>query len=355
MVSKARRCLPLVVLLAAAALGCGGDDESAPPTDGVPEKLSAWGFFEADGDPKPNLILYDVAAALWADNATKERYFVLPEGMQVTFDAGEGWEFPVGSIVVKRFAFPNDLRDPGGSARELETRLLIREEEGWSAHTYVRDDALGDSVLTIAGKRVEVDYIDVDGTSKTENYLVPNNNQCGNCHERDDKLTTLGPFTHQLNRSIQVDGVERDQLEYLSERGLFSSSLPASDTLPAFPDPFGDGPLEDRARAYLHANCSHCHRPGGGGGPSGLVLLAWETEPVKYGICKGPVAAGPGAGGRPKDIVPGKPEESIIPYRMSSVDPEIKMPELPNRISDSRGVDLIEAWIAGMTPVGCGN
>lgn len=346
----------LGLVLAAALVGCGRDDApAAAAPEGPPARLSAWGLFEADGSAKPDLVYYDVAAALWADNAEKERWIRLPAGQQVTFDAGEDWQFPLGTIIVKRFAYPLDFGDPGGATRELETRLLVYEDEvkGWTPLTYVRDEALGDSVLEIAGKRIAVDYVDQTGAAKTEDYLVPNSNQCGNCHERSDRITFLGPFTQQLNRVVDVDGSPRDQLAYLAERGLFASSIPASDTLPAFSDPFGDAPLEARARSYLHANCSHCHRPGGGGGPSGLVLLQWETDPIDYGVCKSPVAAGSGAGGNPADIVPGHPEQSIIPFRMRSVDPEIKMPELPNRISDARGVELIESWIAGMTPAGC--
>jgi hypothetical protein len=46
--------------------------------------------------------------------------------------------------------------------------------------------------------------------------------------------------------------------------------------------------------------------------------------------------------------VPGDPENSIILYRMNSLDPEIKMPELPNRVIDAQGVQLIHDWIAAM-------
>jgi hypothetical protein len=61
-----------------------------------------------------------------------------------------------------------------------------------------------------------------------------------------------------------------------------------------------------------------------------------------------PAAAGQGTGGFPHDIVPGKPEESIVIFRMNSLDPEIKMPELPNRVIDKAGVQLISDWIAAM-------
>ena len=130
---------------------------------------------------------------------------------------------------------------------------------------------------------------------------------------------------------------------------MFASPPPAAASLPAFVDPFGTaGTLDQRARDYLHGNCAHCHQPGGGAGKSGLVFLASETNLAKVGVCKVPAAAGPGTGGHPHDIVPGKPDESIVLFRMNSLDPEIKMPELPNRVIDKAGVELIRQWIAAM-------
>ena len=47
-----------------------------------------------------------------------------------------------------------------------------------------------------------------------------------------------------------------------------------------------------------------------------------------YGVCKTPVAVGRGSGDRPYDIYPGRPEDSILRYRMEHSDPAIAMPEL---------------------------
>ena len=146
----------------------------------------------------------------------------------------------------------------------------------------------------------------------------------------------------------------RNQLELLAELGLFDAPLPATSGLPAFADPLGGAPVDARARAYLHANCSHCHRPGGGATNSGLVFLQWEETAAKYGVCKVPAAAGPGTGGHDYDIKPGLPDESIVVFRMNSLDPEIKMPELPNRVIDAKGVDLIREWIASLPAEPCG-
>jgi hypothetical protein len=65
------------------------------------------------------------------------------------------------------------------------------------------------------------------------------------------------------------------------------------------------------------------------------------------------VSAGPGAGDRSYDIVPGDPDSSILVFRMESTDPELKMPELPTLTSDAKGTELVRAWIAGMQKSSC--
>jgi hypothetical protein len=108
--------------------------------------------------------------------------------------------------------------------------------------------------------------------------------------------------------------------------------------------------LERRARAYLDANCSHCHRPGGEAGSTALDLRAETEDAFKLGTCRTPVAAGPGSGQHRYDIVPGDPDASIMVFRMESTDPELKMPELPTLTSDAAGTALVREWIAAMPP-----
>jgi hypothetical protein len=66
------------------------------------------------------------------------------------------------------------------------------------------------------------------------------------------------------------------------------------------------------------------------------------------GIMKPPVAAGKGSGGREFSIVPGKPDESIILYRMKSDDPGIMMPEIGRTVVHDEGVALIKDWIKNL-------
>lgn len=343
-------------LVAALAVGCAAEQEPAPRPEFdsamVPlPLLSEYGFFAgqlADLEPAPGVYEYDVNAPLFADNSHKGRYIYLPEGAQMTVTELDEWDVPVGAIVIKTFYF-----DTGEEDRIIETRLLQRTEAEWKSHIYQWDEAQTEGEYIRAGADVTVTVPDPEGGSTEQLYLVPDENACGSCHERDDVLRLLGITTHQMNKDVQRDGETVNQMTWLAEQGAIAGELGDVTALPAFPDPEGDAGLDARARAYLHGNCSHCHRPGGGGGASGLSFLQWETNPLDFGVCKVPAAAGPGAGGRPLDIVPGNPDESIVVFRMASTDPEIKMPEVPTLLSDDFGVQLITEWIAAMPPNDC--
>ena len=116
--------------------------------------------------------------------------------------------------------------------------------------------------------------------------------------------------------------------------------------LPVWNDP--EAPLEDRARAYLDANCAHCHAPGLPADTSALYLNWEETRPAHLGIRKTPVAAGRGSGGMVWAIAPGAPDQSFLLYRLASDDPGIMMPELGRGLVHEEGVALIREWIASL-------
>jgi uncharacterized repeat protein (TIGR03806 family) len=320
------------------------------------ETLSEYGFFVGElvlEEPAPGVLPYQVAAPLWADAAHKGRFLLLPEGETLTLTEQDEWELPVGSVAIKSFYLDVDRSAPNTSLHTIETRLLVREEDRWHSYIYRWNDEQTEATRIKAGADVFVEYTDAAGQPAEQLYIVPDENTCGSCHERDDVLRLLGVTTAQMNVQVDHDGERVSQLEWLAEQGAIAD-LPDPATLEALPDPAGDAELDARARSYLHGNCAHCHRPGGGGGSSGLKLYAWETDPAEYGVCKVPAAAGPGTGGRSFSIVPGHPEESIMVHRMASTDPEIKMPELPSLLSDRAGVELITEWIAAMPPDDCG-
>ena len=347
-----------VTLTAGLALAaCGDGDEPMPTPPAYPMTLSEFGFFEGDMReliPVDGVIPYDVISTLWADGSGKGRFFVLPEGEQVAFDAQEEWVWPDGSIVIKNFILPLDLRDPDGDYRIVETRLLVRENGDWSSLTYVWNEEETEATRLSIGTTIPYSIIGEDGDVRDELYTVPSVPQCRQCHGRDGASHLLGLVTAQVNMDVDVDGQTVNQISFFESLGVFSNSVPDTTTLDALVNPLDEeADLEDRARAYLHANCAHCHREGAAAYRSGLVLTYWNEDDYRYGFCKTPVAAGSGTGGRLYAIQPGASDESIVTFRMDSVIPGIKMPELTNRIVDNYGVHLVAAWIDSLEYTEC--
>lgn len=338
----------------------GGRDAAVAPggprveLDALPyARLSQYGFFRGELrslTPVRELVPFEPVSPLWSDHAAKQRLLYLPAGEQIGFDAEDDWDLPVGAVAIKSFFFPTDQRDPDGPFEPIETRLLVRTPDGFEPYVYLWNEARGDAELLLPGRRVTVSYVNVEGDEVSHPYQVPNQNQCGNCHDRDDVARLLGVNARQLARAPSGGA---GALQRFADAGLLDAEPPPIDALWALEDPAGDGPLDARARAWLEANCAHCHQPGGGGGRSGLVLLASEREPVRYGVCKAPVAAGPAAGGLQYDVLPGDPERSLFVRRMESDDPEIRMPELPVLSADPFGTALVREWIAAMAKVDC--
>ncbi len=163
-------------------------------------------------------------------------------------------------------------------------------------------------------------------------------------------MAPIGPKTHWLNADYAYPEGTENQLTHWSRIGILSGAPDPANAprLPAAADPDA-GTVEQRARSYLEANCGFCHNPTGNARASGLYLRADVTDPNQLGICKRPVAAGPGAGGRPHDITPGSPDASVVTYRIESTSPASAMPQIGRSVVDTHGVALINQWISEMS------
>lgn len=353
--------LPLLTVCLLAGLpGCGRTPQavSPPPSAaeaaeaGPPERLSQYGLFQGDGasqEPAPGVIPYDLNSALFSDYAVKYRFVKLPAGTHATYSDREAFDFPIGTVIAKTFAYPKDARDPSKGRRLIETRILKHEPDGWVGLPYIWNEAQTEATLEVAGGTIDVRWIHTDGGVRTNNYIIPNSNQCKGCHKAGENVVPIGPKARHLNRDFAYAGGTENQLAHWTREGaLVGAPAPtAAPRLPAWDDP-GSGSVEARARAWLEINCAHCHNPEGPARNSGLDLLASQTNPTAYGINKPPVAAGRGSGGREFDIVPGKPERSILVYRIDSTDAGVMMPELGKRLVHEEGLALVREWIASM-------
>jgi uncharacterized repeat protein (TIGR03806 family) len=295
------------------------------------------------------VIPYDLNSALFSDYADKFRFIKLPAGTHATYRDDDVFDFPIGTVIAKTFAFPRDARDRSQGRRLIETRILKRETDGWVGLPYVWDDAQTDAVLDVAGGTVDVTWLHTDGKPRTDNYIIPNANQCKGCHKGAEEMKPIGPRARHLNRSFAYSDGHENQLTRWTRLGaLIGAPDPEkAPRLPAWDDP-KSGTLAARARAWLEVNCAHCHNPDGPARNSGLDLLASQERPTAFGVFKPPVAAGLGSGGLEYDIVPGKPDQSIIVYRISSTHPSVMMPELGKRLVHDEGVALVRQWIASM-------
>ncbi len=308
-------------------------------------RLADYGLFDADGRPAPGVQRYTLNTPLFSDHAEKFRYVWVPPGTRADYRPTGPLAFPVGTVLVKRFAFPADLRQPTQALKPVETRLLIHRATGWAALSYVEEN--GETVLKRAGKRIAVNVTGHDGNPQTIDYAVPNQNQCKQCHLAGDAITPIGPTAGNLNGGL--DGAGPNQLVQWAATGRLAN-LPAANRprLARWDD--AREPLESRARAYLAVNCGHCHDRAGFASNSGLYLNPEEQTPAHLGILKRPVAAGRGSGGHMFSILPGRPDQSILLHRMQSSDPGVMMPQFGRSMAHAQGVALIREWIAAMPP-----
>lgn len=370
-----------------AALSMGGCREASAPlpvrfhAQGLPDRLSDWHVLIADGERlRLNAAVepYALNTALFSDYAHKLRTIWLPPGTKARYEAAEAFEFPVGTIISKTFYYPRfagsqdavlRVGEQPGESREgldlkrmrlIETRLLVRRQNGWIALPYVWNAEQTDATLARAGDSVSLEMLAADGTQAQQfSYQVPDENQCAGCHATDNStraIQPIGPRARHLNRDDPWHPGE-NQLARMAAlgrlEGLPTAGIPRN---ARFDD--AAAPIEERARAYLDVNCGHCHSPRGPADTSGLWLDAATQDPIRLGRCKPPIAAGQGTGDHLFDIVPGKPEESILVYRMDNLDPGAMMPEVGRATVHEEGVALVSDWIrawVGQCSVGAGD
>jgi len=334
-----------------------GDGVSFDPAAAPCERLSSYRFF-TDGPaqvPNQRVLPYDINTPLFSDYAAKHRFIWLPLGQTMTYSETGVFEMPVGSVLIKTFSYLRDLRDPTDGERLVETRLLVHRDDGWEGLVYLWNEDQSDAFLRVAGAVVPVEWVHTDGAARSLSYLVPDTNQCKNCHIADEVATPIGIAARHLNRDGEIGGGASNQLAALAAQGYLTGAPADPTSAPSAPvwDNPASGTLDQRARAWLDINCAHCHSPVGPARTSGLDLTIEQTEPARYGVCKVPVAAGPGSGGFQYNIVPGQPDVSILIFRMESTEPEIRMPELLRQTVHSESMALLREWIASL-PGECG-
>lgn len=355
-------------------------------------RLAHYNLFTDPGDPRSTPrgggVPFDLNTQLFSDYAVKYRVAFLPPGGNGKFEpaqykdaqdgANESYRFPLGTVIAKTFAFPDDS---AGTEDVVETRLLIKREGHngqpiWTGLAYIWETAAdGTRVakLSYGGGTAAVSWHYQDENTgqlyqgSTESYAIPHANQCLTCHANDDRTAgsaPIGPKPRNLNKPYDYDGDGSvNQIKYWRDRGMLvggpadlaidgSGVATAVERHPVFNQPGdsghgagSDADVEARVRAYLEVNCQHCHNPRGVASNTGLYLDSVREVDTSYGICKTPTAAGSGSGGYDYDIEPGSANTSILTFRMGSNDPEAKMPTISRSVVHAEGLNLVRGWI----------
>jgi uncharacterized repeat protein (TIGR03806 family) len=319
-----------------------------PRADGkIPLLLSETGVFSdtAKRIPSAGLIPYELVVAFWSDGADKSRWVALPSG-NIAFSATGEWRFPPGTVFVKNFDLPTDAAHPSAK-RRLETRLLVCDSGGGVYGAVYKWRADGSDADLLAGSQTEnISIRSADGASHQQSWYYPSRQDCLTCHTA-NAGGVLGVKTRQLNRSFTYpSGVSDNELRTWNHLGLFAPLFKDEDlrtfaTLAGADDTART--LEDRARSYLDANCSQCHRPGG---TVANFDARYATPLGGQALIDGPVLIDQGID-RPRVISPHDIWRSIAYMRANTVG-DIKMPPLARETIDQRGMQLLKEWINSM-------
>ena len=207
------------------------------------------------------VVPYDLNTPLFSDYAEKHRFVWMPNGTSAEYREDGPFKFPIGTVLAKTFTFPRV--EASGQETLIETRLLVHGQTGWVALPYIWDRDQRDATLQLVPDAVPVHYTDTGGRLHDFMYVIPNANECAECHSNQKVLEPIGPKARNLNKTFLT--LRAAKINSLSHAYRLSAWTPSRTLLwprgAKWDDPVA--PLDARARAYLDNNRAHRHQPGG--------------------------------------------------------------------------------------------
>ena len=309
--------------------------------------LSEYNFFEdvmADQVPVYGVIPYEPITSLFTDYAKKKRFIWMPDNVKANYIAdGNVLDFPIGTVLIKTFYYNNV--QPDNSRKVIETRLMIRKSSGWEFSNYIWNDDQTEAILDLSGGFVNIEWM--EGTElKNTNYRIPTENECFTCHKLNNITTPIGTKPQHLNKDYPYSDGTMNQLEKLVEMNYLNNEIPSNiNTVVDWTDVSKS--MDLRVRSYLDINCSHCHTEGGHCSYRPIRFAFEDTaNPTNLGVCVTPDEDIDPA--LVNIIFPGRPERSVLPFRMNSNNESVRMPLIGRSIVHEESVALITQWIDEM-------
>ena len=129
------------------------------------ENLSAYNFFQGEIknlSPVYGVLPYDLINPLFSDYSDKKRFIWMPQDQTAYYiDDSEVFNFPVGAILIKNFSY-NGVA-PSNETKNIETRLMIKKNEGWIFANYVWNDEQTEAVFNLDGSTVQIEWTENNG------------------------------------------------------------------------------------------------------------------------------------------------------------------------------------------------
>lgn len=313
--------------------------------------LSQYNFFQTPLNqliPVSGVLPYEPISSLFSDYAHKKRFIWLPSGTKATYNGdAEPIEFPIGAVIIKSFFYENVL--PSNTQQIIETRLMIRKEEGWTFAEYFWNDEQTEAFLDLDGDGgfKDVTFIE-NGVERSFTYRMPSGSECFTCHKNNAINQPIGVKPQNLNGNYDFDDGTQNQLQKWIDIGYLENSLPSDiSTVVDYND--AAQPLALRVRSYVDINCASCHRDEGHCDYRPMRFAFIENgDPENLGVCVEPDQFLSGLIDQ-KLIKPGDPENSVVYVRLNSLEENIRMPLLGRRLAHDEGIALMASYINSLT------
>ena len=305
-------------------------NDSTPDAKGFPRRLSETGLFSdtANQTPAVGVLPYEISMEPWMDGATARRFVGLPGDGRLAYHKANN---PAYGRIRDFYAFPTNAvlaRTVALRGRKLETQVLHFDGEDWHPYNYLWNEAQTDAALA-DGKG---GTIELEGAE----WRVHNDTECMTCHMPRSGFT-LGFHPQFTDVVTTINGRRQRQQAAWQERGV----------IPGFskfnqrwrPE---ESELQRAARNWLHVNCAHCHRQGGGG--SAPFELRADVPPDRLKLFDVKPNQGTFGLEDPDIVRRGDPLRSVLLYRIAATG-GAHMPRLGAKTVDAKGVRLVRDWI----------
>lgn len=316
----------------------------------APQKLSQVGAFDdlQSLTASTGILPYSLTSELYSDKALKRRWVAIPNDGQIDSteeqasanELGE-LDFPRGTVFIKHFELPLDLRNPE-ETRKLETRFLVVTENKEAYGVTYKWNREGTDAELLDGSEAETyEILDEHGEEILVNWVFPSRQQCLTCHTANAGYV-LGPTMQNLNRPhrYESESTETNQLRHWQNIGLLSQDLELADFRPLYELSNEYISNEEKVRSYLQANCSFCHRPGG----VETEFDARITSHLEEANLVSSSVVGRQSLPDNSIIAPGDTTHSEMLRRIQSLD-GLRMPPLGTGIVDQEFVSVLKEWI----------